>query len=67
MLYIYKNFFIITFIFNLLRKSSMCSLSLNTYLLITILISFNRTVSSQMSFTVSIVSFTLMTFFYIFS
>ncbi len=67
MLYIYKNSLIITFIFNLLRKLSMCSLNLNIYLLITMLISLNRTVSSQMLFTVSVVNFALMTFFYIFS
>ncbi len=65
MLYICKNSLIITFIFNLSRKSSICSLSLNTYLLITMLISFNETVSSQMSFTANAVSSTLITFFHI--
>jgi len=65
MLYICKNSLVITFIFNLLRKSSVCSLSLNIYLLITMLISLNETVSSQMSFTASAVSFTLIMFFYI--
>jgi len=49
------------------RKSSVCSLNLNIYLLITMLISLNETVSSQMSFTASAVSSVLMTFFYIFS
>ncbi len=67
MLYICKNSFVTTFVFNLSRKSSVCSLSLNIYLLITMLISLNRTVSSQMSFTVSTISFALMMFFYIFS
>ena len=67
MLYICKNFLVITFVFNLLRKLSVYSLSLNIYLLIIILISLNRTVSSQILFTVNTVSFTLMMFFYIFS
>ena len=67
MLYICENSFVITFIFNLSRKSLICSLNLNIYLLITMLISFNRTVSSQISFTVSAVSSALLTFFYIFS
>ncbi len=67
MLYIYKNSLVTTFVFNLSRKSSIYSLNLNTYLLIIMLISLNRTVSSQMSFTVNAVSSALMTFFYIFS
>ncbi len=67
MLYICKNFLVITFVFNLLRKLSVYSLSLNIYLLIIILISLNRTVSSQILFTVNTVSSTLMMFFYIFS
>jgi len=69
MLYICKNSFvtIITLVFNLSRKSSVCSLNLNIYLLITMLISLNRTVSSQISFAASTVSFALMIFFYIFS
>ncbi len=65
MLYIYKNSLVTTFIFNLLRKSSVCSLSLNTYLLITILIFLNRTIFFQISFTVNAVSSTLIMFFYI--
>ena len=67
MLYICENFLVIILIFNLSRKSSMYSLSLNIYLLITMLISLNRTVSSQISFTVNVVNSTLITFFYIFS
>ncbi len=67
MLYICKNFLVITFVFNLLRKLSVYSLSINIYLLIIILISLNRTVSSQILFTVNTVSSTLMMFFYIFS
>ena len=67
MLYICKNSLIIIFVFNLSRKSSVCSLNLNIYLLITMLISLNETVSSQMSFTANAVSFTLIMFFYIFS
>jgi len=65
MLYICKNSLIITFIFNLSRKSSMCSLSLNTYLLITMLISLNETVSFQISFTANAVNSALIMFFYI--
>jgi len=65
MLYIYKNSLVTTFIFNLLRKSSVCSLSLNTYLLITMLIFLNRTIFFQISFTVNAVSSTLIMFFYI--
>ncbi len=65
MLYICKNSFVIIFIFNLSRKSSVCSLSLNIYLLITMLISFNRTVSSQISFIINAVSSALIIFFYI--
>jgi len=65
MSYICKNSLITTFIFNLLRKSLVCSLNLNTYLLITMLISLNKTISSQMSFTASAVSSALITFFYI--
>jgi len=42
-----------------------CSLSLNTYLLIIMLISLNRTVSFQILFTVNTVNFALITFFYI--
>jgi len=67
MLYICKNSLVTTLVFSLLRKSSVCSLNLNIYLLITMLISLNETVSSQMSFTTSAVSSVLMTFFYIFS
>ena len=67
MLYICKDFLVITFVFNLLRKLSVYSLSINIYLLIIILISLNRTVSSQILFTVNTVSSTLMMFFYIFS
>jgi len=66
MLYICKNSLVIIFVFNLLRKSSVYSLSLNIYLLITMLISLNETVSSQISFTASAVSSALITFFYIF-
>jgi len=65
MLYIYKNSLVTTFVFNLLRKSSVCSLSLNTYLLITMLIFLNRTIFFQISFTVNAVSSTLIMFFYI--
>ncbi len=65
MLYICENSLITTFIFNLSRKSSVYSLNLNTYLLITMLISFNETVSSQMLFTANAVSSALMMFFYI--
>ncbi len=66
MLYICKNSFVTTFVFNLSRKSLIYSLSLNIHLLITILIFLNRTVSSQISFTVSAVNSALMMFFYIF-
>ncbi len=65
MLYIYKNSLVTIFVFNLLRKSSIYSLNLNTYLLITILIFLNKTVSSQISFTASTVSSALIIFFYI--
>jgi len=65
MLYIYENSLVTILVFNLLRKSSIYSLSLNTYLLITILISLNEIVSFQISFTVSTVSSTLIMFFYI--
>ncbi len=65
MLYICKNSFIIILVFNLSRKSLMCSLNLNTYLLIIMLIFLNETVSSQISFTVNVVSSALITFFYI--
>ena len=65
MLYICKNFLVTIFVFNLLRKSSIYSLNLNIYLLITMLISLNKTVSSQISFTANAVSSALMTFFYI--
>jgi len=65
MLYICKNSFVTIFVFNLLRKSSIYSLNLNTYLLITILIFLNKTVSSQISFTASTVSSALIIFFYI--
>ncbi len=67
MSYICENSFITILVFNLSRKSSMYSLNLNIYLLITMLISFNKTVSSQISFTASTVSSVLITFFYIFS
>ena len=66
MLYIYKNSLVITYIFNLSRKSSIYSLNLNTYLLITMLIFLNETVSSQMSFTANTVNSALIMFFYIF-
>jgi len=65
MLYIYENSLVTILVFNLLRKSSIYSLSLNTYLLITILISLNEIVSFQISFTVSTVSSALIMFFYI--
>jgi len=65
MLYIYENSLVTILVFNLLRKSSIYSLSLNTYLLITILISLNEIVSFQISFTVSTVSSALIIFFYI--
>jgi len=65
MLYIYKNSLVTIFVFNLLRKSSIYSLNLNTYLLITILIFLNKTVSSQISFTASTVSSALIIFLYI--
>ena len=65
MLYICKNSLVTILVFNLLRKSSICSLNLNTYLLITILISLNETISSQISFTTNAVSSALIMFFYI--
>ncbi len=65
MLYICKNSLVTILVFNLLRKSSIYSLNLNTYLLITILISLNETISSQMLFTTNAVSSALIMFFYI--